>query len=55
MLALLAQKVMHTHFCFQGFCNIYINLHIECFKLFVCVLQINLKLAIYLHLGDIYG
>lgn len=32
MLALLAQKVMHTHFHFQGFCNIYIYLHIECLR-----------------------
>lgn len=25
------------------------------FKIFACILQINLKLAIDLHLGDIYG
>lgn len=42
-------------FPFSGVLQYLYQLAYRMFKLFVCVLQINLKLVIYLHLGDIYG
>lgn len=42
-------------FLFSGVLQYLHSLAYRMFKLFACVLQINLKLAIYLHLGGVYG